>query len=155
MDVSTQQGPDSGAETELKPVSHATVQRVCFVCGEDNPAGLHLTFEQQEDGALEARWTPALTAQGYPGLVHGGLLSTVLDEAMSKSVAAGGVQALTAEMKVRYRRWAKVGEECRIRGWVVARKKRLVETEATLTGPDGVECAHAWGSFLEMTKRPE
>lgn len=136
------------------PVSHATAQRVCFVCGEDNPAGLHLRFTQSEEKFIEATWQPPLTAQGYPGILHGGLVSTVLDEAMSKAVAASGVQALTAELKVRYRQHAPVDARYTIRGWVVTRQKRLVETEATLLGPDGQECAHAWGRFLQLTRSP-
>jgi acyl-coenzyme A thioesterase PaaI-like protein len=77
-------------------------------------------------------------------------VSTVLDEAMSKAVAASGTEALTAEIRVRFRRRVDTGRVFQIRGWIIKRSKRLIETEATLTAPDGTEHAHAWASFLTL-----
>ena len=82
--------------------------------------------------------------------MHGGIISTVLDEAMSKAVAGMNYEALTGELRVRFRRHVGAGEDLRIRGWVVKKIKRLVKTEATLTSADGSERAHAWASFLAL-----
>ncbi len=120
----------------------------CFVCGQDNPQGLHLRFDSEESGKLTATWTPRPVWEGFSGIIHGGIVSTVLDEAMSKSVAASGAQAFTAEIRVRFRHHVLTGEVYRIHGWIVKRNKRLIEAEATLTAPDGSERAHAWASFL-------
>src|ERR1017187_7494197 len=71
--------------------------------------------------------------EGFEGIVHGGIISTVLDEAMSKAVAAMNYEALTGELRVRFRHHVAAGENLRIRGWVVEKVKRLVKAEATLT----------------------
>jgi len=99
---------------------------------------------------MTATWTPSPTWEGFRGIVHGGVVSTVLDEAMAKAVAATGSQALTAELRVRFRRHVTSGEAFLIRGWIVKQNKRLIATEAALTAPDGTEHAHAWASFLAL-----
>jgi uncharacterized protein (TIGR00369 family) len=95
-------------------------------------------------------WTPDELHQGWPGIVHGGLLSTVLDEAMSHAVLAAGMTAVTAELRVRFRESAAPGRELTVKGWVVQRARRLIETEASITGGDGTEYAHGWGRFLRV-----
>jgi acyl-coenzyme A thioesterase PaaI-like protein len=130
----------------------ARSQSACFVCGQDNPHGLRLRYRQQDSGEMTATWTPNPAWEGFSGIVHGGVVSTVLDEAMSKAVAATGSQALTAELRVRFRRHVTSGDTFFIRGWIVKRNKRLIETEAVLTTPDGTEHAHAWARFLALPK---
>lgn len=133
--------------------SAARSPSTCFVCGQDNPQGLHLLFEREESGKLAATWTPRADWEGYHGIIHGGIVSTVLDEAMSKAVAASGAQAFTAEIRVRFRHHVTTGDVFEIRGWVVKRNKRLIEAEAELTTPNGTEHAHAWASFLALPER--
>lgn len=123
-------------------------QSRCFVCGQANPNGLRIQFHLAEDESVEARWIPKETWEGFPGIIHGGIVATVLDEAMSKAVAALGCKALTAELKVRYRKPASCGQEYAVRGWVIARQKRRIRAEAIVAGGDGGECAHGWGTFL-------
>lgn len=131
---------------------HARPQSACFVCGQDNPTGLRIPFQRQENGEITAAWTPGQAWEGFRGIVHGGVVSTVLDEAMSKAVAASGAEALTAELRIRFRQPVESGACFTIRGWVVHRNKRLIETEATLVASDGTEHAHAWASFLTLSK---
>ena len=128
----------------------ARSQSACFACGPDNPQGLHLQFERRDGGELTASWTPGSAWEGFQGIAHGGIVSTVLDEAMSKAVAASGAKAFTAEIRVRYRRHVCTGADYRIHGWIVKRNKRLIETEAMLTTLDGTEHAHAWANFLTL-----
>jgi len=120
----------------------------CFACGADNPRGLRLHFRLQEDVEMAADWIPDADLEGYEGIVHGGIVSTVLDEAMAKVVAALEGKALTAEMRVRFRRQVPSGQVVRIRGWIDSRNKRMINAEAELTAQDGTELAHAWGVFL-------
>jgi acyl-coenzyme A thioesterase PaaI-like protein len=126
----------------------AEAQSTCFVCGPANPIGLRIKYEVTGSGVVQARWVPGAAWQGFPGIVHGGIVSTVLDEAMSKAVAALAEKALTAEMRVRFRSPVQLGREFTIRGWIVERWKRRFRTEAAVTGADGEEFAHAWGTFL-------
>jgi acyl-coenzyme A thioesterase PaaI-like protein len=115
----------------------ARSQSACFVCGQDNPHGLRLPFQRQDSGEMTATWTPDPAWEGFRGIVHGGVVSTVLDEAMSKAVAATGSQALTAELRVRFHRRVASGGVFLVRGWIVKRNRRLIEAEAALTAPDG------------------
>jgi acyl-coenzyme A thioesterase PaaI-like protein len=101
---------------------------------------------------MTATWTPNPAWEGFRGIVHGGVVSTVLDEAMSKAVAATGSEALTAELRVRFRRHVTSGDVFLIRGWIVKRNRRLIGAEAALTAPDGTEHAHAWASFLTLPR---
>jgi hypothetical protein len=64
------------------------VEGNCFACGSRNPQGLHLCFETGPDGCVAAPWQPSPIFQGYEGIIHGGIISTVLDEAMAKAVIA-------------------------------------------------------------------
>jgi acyl-coenzyme A thioesterase PaaI-like protein len=147
--------PNAGADEgplELR----ARAQDGCFVCGERNPRGLHLQYRREHDGAVTAEWRPAPHCEGFEGIVHGGIISTVLDEAMSKAVAAMNQEALTGELRVRFRHHVVSGESLRIRGWVVGKTRRLIKTEAVLIAPDGSIRAHAWADFLALpgTSRP-
>lgn len=131
---------------------HARSQSACFVCGKDNGRGLRIAFRLHDNGEISARWTPEPAFEGFRGIVHGGVVSTVLDEAMSKAVAATGTEALTAELRVRFRHHVTTGDAFHVRGWIVQRNKRLIETEAILTDNDGIEHAHAWARFLSLPK---
>ena len=128
----------------------AQPQATCFVCGSDNPGGLQLRYECGVDGTAHAKWTPTNMCEGFRGIVHGGIVSTVLDEAMSKAVFATNCQALTCELRVRFRHHVTVGEPLRIHGWVVARQKRKITAEASLCTLDGEERAQAWATFLVL-----
>lgn len=129
----------------------AEIQSTCFVCGPTHPIGLRIKYELTGDGAMNARWVPSRAWEGFRGIIHGGIVCTVLDEAMSKAVAASAGEALTAEMRVRFRRRIQPGQELAIRGWIVDRSKRRIRTEAVVAGADGEEFAHAWGTFLALT----
>ena len=106
---------DAGGPLGLR----ARTQNRCVVCGQENPYGLHIHFVRERDGAITAEWRPTENWEGFEGIVHGGIISTVLDEAMSKAVAAMNYEALTGELRVRFRRHVAAGENLRIRGWVV------------------------------------
>ena len=138
------------ATTATEPAPAARPNEYCFVCGARHPYGLHLRFEDEGEGRVAAEWRPDPALQGFEGVIHGGIVSTVLDEAMSKAVVSSGIRALTCDLRVRMRRSVTPGEPLRIRGWVVAQRKRLVETEAVITDDQGRERAHAWASFLSV-----
>jgi uncharacterized protein (TIGR00369 family) len=140
-------------EPLIAPAPQAVSNTRCFVCGPDNARGLRILYRSDPSGVAEAEWTPEAVWEGFRGIVHGGVIATVLDEAMSKAVAATGCQALTGELRVRYRRAVSTGETLHIRGWIVKRAKRLITVEAALTAADGSERAHAWASFLALPRR--
>lgn len=132
----------------IEDVIGALPQSSCFACGPDNPHGLRLRFETVETGESLAEWTPDAFTEGFRGIVHGGVVCTVLDEAMSKAVAATGTPAFTAELRVRLRQHVVPGCQVRVRGWISNKAKRLIKSEASITDSEGTELAHAWASFL-------
>lgn len=73
-------------------------QPQCFACGASNPSGLKLQFHVNGHGSVIADWTPSNIWEGFQGFIHGGIVSTVLDEAMSKAVAAAAKPAFTCHL---------------------------------------------------------
>jgi acyl-coenzyme A thioesterase PaaI-like protein len=145
MAPSSQSRPS--AITDSRPRRHAIPNTACFACGQDNAAGLRLRFEVSKESA-EAEWTPVRSWESFQGVIHGGIVATVLDEAMSKAIAGRHWEALTAELRVRLRGRVVPGEPLRVRGWVVERRRRMILAEASLAGSAGAERAHAWATFL-------
>ena len=124
-----------------------TADKRCFVCGEENPSGLGLTFEAG-DGTSSAVFTPGPWHRGYAEMAHGGILAAVLDEAMVYAAVALGHWVATAEMTVRYRRPAAIGEPLRVTARVTRSAGRLVECEADLRTADGNVVATATGKLM-------
>ncbi|HTG00962.1 MAG TPA: PaaI family thioesterase [Nitrospirota bacterium] len=106
----------------------------CYVCGKENPAGLGVDFAIDAAArSISARFTPKDVHQGYAGIVHGGILSALLDEAMGKlAFVLLGVPVVTAEMSVKFRTPAAPGDELRITGWITEEVNRLVRAEAKI-----------------------
>ena len=121
--------------------------RWCFVCGTANPHGLRIpwTFE---DGAARARFRPDRAQQGWKGIVHGGILAALLDEAMVKRVRMEGLTAVTASLEVRYRRPVPVDAEVVIEGRLESARSRVVRLRATICDEDGTCYAEAEGTCV-------
>jgi len=134
---------------ELTPLPHAAQNR-CFGCGEANPAGLNLEFLLAEDGSVVCLPTVAVAFEGHPGLLHGGIIATLLDEAMSKAVRAKGLTAMTRQMDVEFLRPVPSGTAIRIEGRVVAEGGRKHWTEARILNAGGKVLATAKGLFVEV-----
>ena len=103
----------------------------CFGCGENNPIGLKLSF--QRDGKVaRAEFAPAEFYQGWEGIVHGGIIACLLDEAMSYAAFFEGMTCATATMEIRLKRPALVGEPLIITASITRRTRRLIEAKATI-----------------------
>ena len=124
--------------------------RGCFGCGDLNPKGLKLVF-RLEDGVAVAEFDPDPQHRGYPGLMHGGLVATVLDEAMGWAIYGEGVWAMTARMQVRFRRSVPLDRRLRVRAYITKRRQRLVQARAELRDEDGTLLAEGEGAFLRVT----
>ncbi len=141
-------------EEEAVSTSAPQPESECFACGPDHAHGLKLRFGPDGPGCVIADWVPAKEWQGYQGIIHGGIIATVLDEAMSKAVAAAADPAFTCRLEVRLRRHvAPPGELIKVRGWVVEKRNRHTRTEAELRDSLNVERAHAWATFLKVPAR--
>jgi acyl-coenzyme A thioesterase PaaI-like protein len=120
----------------------------------ENATGLQITYITESAGRVRADWTPTKRYEGFKGMVHGGLLATALDEAMAKAVVSLGLEALTGDLRVRFRHHVVPDEPLRIRGWVVSHRGRLLKLEATLCTVTGEERCHAWGVFAIVPGAP-
>jgi uncharacterized protein (TIGR00369 family) len=122
----------------------------CYVCGARNPSGLRVDFTiDAEARSISARFTPSDFHQGYEGIVHGGILSALLDEAMVKLAFTLGIPAVTAEMTAAFKAPAAPGEELQVTGRLVQETKRLIRAEAKIErGP--VVIAEATGKLLRL-----
>jgi uncharacterized protein (TIGR00369 family) len=123
----------------------------CYVCGKKNPIGLAVDFEIDADvRSIHARFTPLNDHQGYENIVHGGILSALLDEAMAKLAFSIGIPVVTAEMTVKFKAPATPGEELTISGKLTQETKRLILSEAKIErGP--VVIAEATGKLLRIS----
>jgi uncharacterized protein (TIGR00369 family) len=124
--------------------------QMCFVCGIENPIGLKLFFYETEDDRVVARFTPREEHQGYPGVLHGGITSAVLDEVIGRVCIAEGRWMVTAKMELRYRRPIPLGEPLTIVGEVVEDRGRRLVARGELRLPDGRVGAEATGTFIEL-----
>ena len=125
--------------------------RSCFVCGEANPLGLNLRFET--DGrVVRTRFTPRPEHIGFKGVVHGGILSTVLDEIMVWACAAQTKRfAFCAELNVRFVNPAAPGSEVFATAELTAnRRDKLFEAKAELRSDSGELLASATGKYLAI-----
>ncbi len=122
--------------------------RRCFVCGPDNPIGLHLVF-RIEEGECRAEFTPDENHQGYPGIIHGGMIYAVLDDVMANWLYLQGTRAYTARCEIRYRSSAREGEMLLLRGRERSRRRNLVEMEGrAVRANDGTVVATATATFV-------
>lgn len=126
--------------------------RSCFVCGAENGRGFRLKFYLNEAGVQSHVIVPEDMA-GYDGMAHGGIVATLLDEAMGWAANCHLKSATTTgELSIRYRRATPVGEELLLEGAVVRSRGPLCFTEGRLTDGAGVLMASGKGKFMG---RPE
>jgi uncharacterized protein (TIGR00369 family) len=137
------------SDEKLVPLEHSAHNR-CFGCGEANAEGLHLEFLLAQDGSVVCLPTISDNFEGPPGYLHGGIIATLLDEAMSKAVRLRGVTAMTRQMEVEYLRPVPSGAPLRIEGALLRSEGRKHWTEAKILSESAVTLASAKGLFVEV-----
>lgn len=105
----------------------------CFACGKQNPHGLQMRVQFDEDAQRAfCRIVLPRRFQGWSGMAHGGVTGTLLDEIMAHAVIHFLGQAVTASMETRYRAPVPLGKELLVQGWVKSQNRRLVQAQAEL-----------------------
>jgi len=132
-------------------MAHSASNR-CFGCGPANAVGMHLEFFRAEDGSVVCFATVADTYEGPPGYLHGGVIATLLDEAMSKAVRASGLVAMTRRLDVDYLRPVPSGTPIRIEGRRLRGEGRKHWTEARVLNENGLVLAQGKGLFIEIQR---
>ena len=125
-------------------------QNRCFGCGPANAGGLYLEFLLAEDGRVVCLPTIPDSFEGPAGYLHGGIIATLLDEAMSKSVRAQGLTAMTRQMEINYLRPVPSGAPIRVEGRLVRSEGRKHWSEARIVDTRGHTLADAKGLFIEV-----
>lgn len=122
----------------------------CFVCGEKNPNGLRLTFEIDKDRqTLKTIFIASPTYQGWDGLVHGGIISTLLDEAMAKLVYELGHPAVTASLEIKFKKPVPILKPLNVFGEITEVNRRLIRARAHLASEDGTILATGTSTFIK------
>jgi acyl-coenzyme A thioesterase PaaI-like protein len=120
---------------------------MCFVCGRENPVGLHLTFyEDPNTNRIVAPVVIPEHCQGYPGIAHGGILSTILDEASGRAImieAEDDPFWVTAKLEIRYRKPTPTETPLEVVGWVVKKRRRSAQVAGEIRLPDGTVTVEA------------
>ncbi len=121
----------------------------CIVCGDANGHGLHLEFSLCDDGSVEATFPCDLSYQGYDGILHGGIISCLLDGAMTNCLFSQGITATTGELVMRFHHPVVAGVPATINARVSKSRSPLHLLEAELIQNDRL-MAHATAKFMEI-----
>jgi acyl-coenzyme A thioesterase PaaI-like protein len=119
----------------------------CFVCSKPNSRGLSVQYRVEPDGSVTAPFCGSPELEGYPGLLHGGIIAALLDGAMTNCLFAHGLTALTVELNVRYRAAVASCGECTISASLEESKHGLSRLSAQLV-QNGQVKALATGKFM-------
>lgn len=126
--------------------------RYCFVCGVENDHGLHLKFYDTAPGRVETNWVVGEQYQGFPGIAHGGILASVLDEAATRTIlGANGSRRIvvTVSMEVRYRKPVPLNAPLRVIGEVTDDKGEIIQASSRIEDESGQILATAKVVLME------
>ncbi len=130
--------------------------QICFACGDRNPHGLHLRFNRDGEAGVVATFVPRAVDQGFPGVLHGGILAALVDESMAWAMwAADRALGVTAKMEMRYRRPVTPDAPLTVRGRVVRTRGRRFEVEASILDAAGETLVEASALFLRLPPEEE
>ena len=126
--------------------------RHCFVCGVANPFGLQMKFYETEPGEVVAEMVVPDHFQGYPGIVHGGIVAAMLDEAAGRVHMSGTPPRFlyTARLQVQYRKNVPVARPLRLVGRAGESKGRKAEATSAIYTQDGALLAEAEALLIEV-----
>jgi uncharacterized protein (TIGR00369 family) len=125
---------------------------MCFACGAQNEAGLHMEFRREGDRSV-CDYTPCEYQQGYPGRMHGGLVMTMIDEAMGWAVYGARQWGATARLNVRFRRPVRLDGPLRVEAWVTGLRSRVIELRGEVRDAQGELLAEGEGTFMKLDHR--
>ena len=128
--------------------------KMCLVCGLKNPFGLHTSFFELDNDELLAVFTPREEHQSYPGRLHGGIISTILDETMGRAImikSAGEVWGVTVELNIRFKKPIPLDQELRVVGRITKDSRRFFEGTGELLLEDGTIGAEGHGKYIKAS----
>jgi uncharacterized protein (TIGR00369 family) len=122
--------------------------RNCIVCGDQNPASLGLHFSCRDGGGVSAHFQSREELQGYDGILHGGVIASLLDSAMTNCLFHEGVRAVTADLKIRYKHSIPVGEQVDVLANLIQSHPPLYRLESYIL-MNGITMARGEARFMQ------
>jgi acyl-coenzyme A thioesterase PaaI-like protein len=131
--------------------------RACFVCGVENPFGLHLKFYASGPGEVHATLTAPGPYQGYPGILHGGIAAAILDETAGRALIDSDLPRFmfTAKMEIRYRKNVPIGKQLDLVGKAGRSRGRMAESWAGIYDEAGALLAEADVLLVDLPTPPD
>ena len=135
-----------------KVVGAQNISRMCMVCGRDNDSGLKARFYELEDGELLGVFTPLPEHQGYPGRLHGGMSSALLDETMGRAIniAEPDAWGVTVKLSVKFRKPVPLDSDVRAIARITKVGSRLFEGAGEIVLADGSVAVEATGTYMKL-----
>ena len=124
--------------------------RMCFVCGIENPIGLKLKFYTDDEGRCITRFRPREEHQGYPGNLHGGVISTLLDETMGRVLIHQNVWAITGRLEIKFAKPVPLDRELTVIGELTRNRSRAYEARGEIRLPDGTVLVEGSGRYIRI-----
>ncbi|HID86226.1 MAG TPA: PaaI family thioesterase [Anaerolineae bacterium] len=124
--------------------------RMCFVCGMENPIGLKVFFYENEQGQVIAPFTPREEHQGYPGVMHGGLVTALLDEVIGRVAMRHELWMITAKIEVRFRHPIPIGRPLTVVGEMTRLRDRVMQAQGEIRLEDGTVAAEAKATYVRL-----
>lgn len=124
------------ADSEIPHANH----RFCLMCGRENPFSFGLQFKKTGDGGVSTTFTGNSTLQGYTGIMHGGVLSALLDTAMAQCLLHHDIEAVTGELNVRYLEQVDCDGTLDIRAWIDSSLPPLYHLKSQIRIGDKIVC---------------
>ena len=126
--------------------------KLCFVCGVRNSSGLKASFYETEKGELIATFVPGIEHQSYPGRLHGGVASAILDETIGRAILVGNEKAiwgLTLELNLAYKKPIPLGVELKVVARITEENSRFFHGTGEIVLPGGEIAVTARGKYLK------
>ncbi len=127
--------------------------KMCLVCGLQNQFGLRSFFYELDNNELLAVFKPMTEHQGYPGRLHGGIATAILDESIGRSIMIGAtkqVWGVTIEFNIKFRQPIPLDEEIRAVCWVTKDGGWRFTGSGEILLSDGQVAVEGKGKYLKM-----
>jgi len=137
---------------EFKIKDKQNISKCCFVCGVENSIGLKAKFYVSEDEETIALFKPRSELQSYPGVLHGGISATILDETIGRAIMNKYGQnsfGVTIELNIKYKKPIPTDVTLKVVGRITKDKGRIFEGSGEIYLPDGTVGASAYGKYLK------
>ena len=122
----------------------------CFVCGKDNTLGLKLHLQLLKNNTMQCEFAPRKEHQGFSGIVHGGIIGLIMDEAMVNLLWQLGINAVTSEFVMRLKHPAYVGGKLRFSANIEKQAKKLFYTKALCVNEEGIVIATSTAKCIKI-----